>query len=46
MGVAIGILLIAATIASLVTVNVRASKMSRRHEDAARISDPDTGQHG
>jgi hypothetical protein len=46
MGVAIGIVLIAATIASLVAVNVRASKMSRRHDDAARVNDPDTGQHG
>ena len=42
MGVAIGILLIAATIASFVAVSVRARKMSMR-DDGAWILDPDSG---
>jgi hypothetical protein len=44
MGVATGILLIAATIASFLAINVRASKMSARRDDGPRIIDPDTGQ--
>ena len=43
MGVAIGILLIAGTIASLLAINVRASKMSARRGDDAWIIDQETG---
>jgi hypothetical protein len=46
MGVAIGILLIAATIASLVAVHVRANKMLAQRGDDSWLIDPDSGHHG
>ena len=46
MGTAIGIVLVATTIVSLVAFNIRASRMSSRQgqADAGRIIDPQTGQ--
>src|SRR6266516_4143117 len=44
MGVAIGILLVAATVASFVAINTRAARMSARNADAAWTIDPQTGQ--
>lgn len=46
MGTAIGIVLVATTIVSLVAFNIRASRMSSRpgHADAGWVIDPQTGQ--
>ena len=45
MGIAIGIVLVAATIASFVMINARASRMVRQYrDDAPWAVDPQTGQ--
>ncbi|HEX5189428.1 MAG TPA: hypothetical protein VFW16_07800 [Streptosporangiaceae bacterium] len=45
MGIAIGIVLVGATIASFVMINARASRMARQYRDDGRWSiDPQTGQ--
>ena len=43
MGIAIGIVLIAATIASFVMINARVGRMAKQYSDPSSI-DPQTGQ--
>jgi hypothetical protein len=44
MGIAIGIVLIAATVASFVMINARVGRMAKQYSDQG-IIDPQTGHH-